>query len=190
MKKPWQTLSSKVTYENNWIKVSHRDVINPSGNPGIYGVVEFKNLAIGIVPIDEEGNTWLVRQFRYTLDQYTWEIPEGGCPQDQTPLDAARRELQEETGIIAKKWTKIAELHTSNSVTDEYGEIFLAQDLTMGEQDLEDSEDVTVQKIPLQAAYQMVLDGEITDAVSMIGLMKAFAIFGAELEDGEGQRFI
>lgn len=171
--KPWKTISKKVVYDNNWIKVTHRDVINPSGNPGIYGVVEFKNLAIGIVPIDEDGNTWLVRQFRYTLDQYTWEIPEGGCPKDQTPLETAQRELQEETGLTAKKWTKIGEFHTSNSVTDEYGELFLAENLSLGEQDLEDCEDIVVRKLPLREAYQMVLDGEITDAVSMIGLMKA-----------------
>ncbi len=180
MKKPWQTISTKVVYDNNWIKVTHHDVTNPSGNPGIYGVVEFKNLAIGIVPVDEDGNTWLVRQFRYTLDQYTWEIPEGGCPKGETPLSAAQRELQEETGLAAKKWTKIAELHTSNSVTDEYGEIFLAEKLTMGEQNLEDSEDIIVKKLPLKEAHQMVLDGEITDSVSMIGLMKAYRLLGVK----------
>ncbi len=176
MKSPWQTLSTKVVYDNNWIKVTHRDVINPGGNLGIYGVVEFKNLAIGIVPIDDDGYTWLVRQYRYTLDQYTWEIPEGGCPVGETPLSAAQRELQEETGLAAKKWTKIAEFHTSNSVTDEYGEIFLAEKLTMGAQNLEDSEDITVKRLPLKEAHQMVLDGEITDSVSMIGLMKAYLL--------------
>ncbi len=176
MKSPWQTLSTKVVYDNNWIKVTHRDVINPGGNSGIYGVVEFKNLAIGIVPIDADGYTWLVRQYRYTLDQYTWEIPEGGCPLGETPISAAQRELQEETGLAAKKWTKIAEFHTSNSVTDEYGEIFLAEKLTMGAQNLEDSEDITVKRLPLKEAYQMVLDGEITDSVSMIGLMKAYLL--------------
>ena len=179
MSKPWKTISTKVVYDNNWIKVTHRDVINPSGNSGIYGVVEFKNLAIGIVPIDEDGYTWLVRQFRYTLDQYTWEIPEGGCPIGETPIEAAQRELQEETGLTAKKWTKIAQFHTSNSVTDEYGEVFLAENLTMGEQALEDSEDIIVKRLPLKEAYQMVLDGEITDSVSMIGLMKAYASLGA-----------
>ena len=178
MIKPWQTISTKVVYDNNWIKVTHRDVINPSGNSGIYGVVEFKNLAIGIVPIDENGNTWLVRQFRYTLDQYTWEIPEGGCPKGEMPLEAAQRELQEETGLTAKIWTKMGEFHTSNSVTDEYGEVFLAEKLTLGEQDLEDCEDIIVKKLPLETAYQMVLDGEITDAVSMIGLMKAWTLVG------------
>ena len=178
MSKPWKTISTKVVYDNNWIKVTHRDVINPSGNSGIYGVVEFKNLAIGIVPVDQEGNTWLVRQFRYTLDQFTWEIPEGGCPIGETPIEAAQRELQEETGLTAKKWTKIAQFHTSNSVTDEYGEVFLAENLTMGEQALEDCEDIIVKKLPLKEAYQMVLDGEITDSVSMIGLMKAYLSFG------------
>lgn len=176
MKKPWETLKKSIVYDNPWIKVSHRDVLNPAGKPGIYGVVEFKNKAIGIVPIDEEGNTWLVKQFRYTLNQYTWEIPEGGCPEGESPLVAAQRELQEETGLAAKNWTRIAVFHTSNSVTDEYGEIFLARDLFYGQQNLEDSEDIVLKKLPLQEAYQMVLDGEITDAVSMIGLMKAVAL--------------
>ena len=179
MDKPWKTISTKVAYENNWIQVTHRDVINPSGNSGIYGVVDFKNLAIGIVPIDKDGHTWLVRQFRYTLNQYTWEIPEGGCPKGETPFITAQRELQEETGLTAKKWTKIAEFHTSNSVTNEYGEVFLAENLTMGEQALEDCEDIIVKRLPLQEAYQMVLDGKITDSVSMIGLLKAHLLIKA-----------
>ncbi len=176
-KKPWITKKIETVYDNDWIKVTHREVTNPAGNPGIYGVVSFKNKAIGIVPIDSEGNIWLVKQFRYTLDQYTWEIPEGGCPEGQTPLEAAKRELKEETGLVAAQWERIAQFHTSNSVTDEYGEIFLAQDLTIGAQELEDSEDIVLKKIPLREAVQMVMDGEITDAVSMIGLMKATVVF-------------
>ena len=100
----WRVRSSATVYENPWIKVSHEDVITPRDTQGIYGVVHFKNTAVGVVPIDDEGNTWLVRQSRYTLNQYTWEIPEGGCPVDEEPVDAAQRELEEEVGLRAPRW--------------------------------------------------------------------------------------
>jgi len=133
MKNPWQTLSVEQVYDNPWIEVTHRKVRTPAQTDGIYGKVHFKNIAIGIVPRDADYNTWLVGQYRYTLDQYTWEIPEGGCPLGTSPLATAKRELQEETGLQAKKWTKLLELHTSNSVTDETGVAYVAQKLTFGE---------------------------------------------------------
>ena len=103
-KNPWITKASKVVYENPWIKVTHNDVLNPAGKLGIYGSVSFKNIAVGILAIDEEGYIYLVGQYRYAIDSYSWEIPEGGCPIAKDPLDAAKRELKEETGIIANKW--------------------------------------------------------------------------------------
>ena len=169
---PWKTLQKKVAYENPWIKVSHREVINPSGNDGIYGVVHFKNLAIGIVPLDEDYNTWLVGQYRYTLNAYSWEIPEGGCLLGTAPLDAAKRELKEETGITANRWTKILDLHTSNSVTDESGMAFLAQQLEFGEAEPEDTEDLQVLQLPFEDAFRMMIEGKITDALSMVSLYK------------------
>lgn len=172
MKNPWKTLKTRVAYENPWLKVTHSDVLNPAGNPGIYGVVHFKNIAVGIIPIDEEGNTWLVGQYRYTLDQYCWEIPEGGCPLGGSPLEAAKRELKEETGIKAEKWTEILNTHLSNSVTDEFGTIFLAEALTFGEAMPEETEDLKVRKLPLEEALGMVLRGEITDSLSVMGLLK------------------
>jgi len=171
-KNPWQTKNSKEAYDNPWINVTHREVINPSGGDGIYGVVHFKNLAIGVVPLDEELNTWLVGQYRYTLEEYTWEIPEGGCLLGTSPLETAKRELIEETGIQAREWTKIVDLQTSNSVTDETGIIFLARDLSFGASEPEDTEDLTIKKVPFEEAYQMVIDGRIKDSVSMIGLFK------------------
>ena len=95
---PWITHSTRQVYENPWISVSENKVTNPGGGPGIYGVVHFKNRAIGVIPVDEEGNTWLVGQFRYTLGAFEWEIPEGGCPEEEAPADAAKRALREETG--------------------------------------------------------------------------------------------
>lgn len=168
----WKTKTSKVVYENPWIKVSHEEVVTPKNTDGIYGVVHFKNMAIGIVPIDEQSNTWLVRQSRYTLNTYTWEIPEGGCPEGENPLNAAQRELEEEVGLLATDWKELMQMHLSNSVTDEHCIIYVARGLSAGTQQLEATEDITYQKIPLQTAIQMVKRGEITDAISVAALLR------------------
>jgi 8-oxo-dGTP pyrophosphatase MutT (NUDIX family) len=168
----WQTKTSSVVYENPWIKVSHDEVVTPTGTDGIYGVVHFKNIAIGVVPIDNEGNIWLVKQSRYTLNQYTWEIPEGGCPQGESPLAAAKRELEEEVGLQANDWQQLMTMHLSNSVTDELCEVFVARGLFAGQQQLEATEDIEVKKLPLQEAIDMVKRGEITDGISVAALLR------------------
>ncbi|NJK84520.1 MAG: NUDIX hydrolase, partial [Saprospiraceae bacterium] len=132
----------------------------------------FKNLAVGIVPLDEDYNTWLVGQYRYVLNDYSWEIPEGGCPLDAEPLLAAQRELQEETGITAQKWTKLLDMHISNSVTDEFGQVFIAQTLSFGIAMPEDTEDLQVKKISFQQAFDAVMSNEITDSLSIAAIMK------------------
>lgn len=170
---PWQTLNSREIYDNRWIKVTHREVLNPAGNPGIYGVVHMKNLAIGILPLDEKQNTWLVGQFRYPLNRYSWEIPEGGCPLEEEPLLAAQRELLEETGIKAQKWTKILDIDLSNSVTDEMGMAYVAQDLTFGEAEPEETEQLQIKQLPFATVVEMVMRGEITDTLSVTTILKA-----------------
>lgn len=170
---PWQTLSTRQVYDNPWIRVREDQVIRPDGAPGIYGVVDFKNTAIGIVPVDDEGYTWLVGQYRYTLDEYTWEIPAGGCPPGQTPLETAARELQEEVGLAASQWTSLGAVQTSNSCTSERGEIFLAEGLTLGESSPEGTEVLQIWRLPLQKALDMAADGTIADAPSVIGLWRA-----------------
>lgn len=176
---PWTTLSGEEKYDNRWINVTEYQVINPGGGKGIYGKIHFKNTAIGVIPIDSEGNTWLVGQYRYPLNEYSWEIPEGGGPLHLDPLDSAKRELKEETGMTAGKWTLLTKLHTSNSVTDETGMVFLAEDLTEGESELEETEaDMKVKKLPLREAIDMVMRGEITDSMSMIGLLKLAKLRG------------
>jgi 8-oxo-dGTP pyrophosphatase MutT (NUDIX family) len=174
---PWKTLSSKVVYDNPWIHVREDQIINPAGGNGIYGVVSFKNIAIGIVPVDDEGYTYLVGQFRYALDEYSWEIPEGGGPKGIDILESAKRELKEETGFSAKKWTNICRIHTSNSVCDEEGFIFLAQELTEGDNELEPTEhDMVIKRIHMKEAVQMIMKNEITDSLSIAGLLKAAKI--------------
>ncbi|MBL7874710.1 MAG: NUDIX hydrolase [Cyclobacteriaceae bacterium] len=175
----WQTLSSEEKYSNRWIQVVEHQVINPAGGKGIYGKVHFKNKAIGIVAVDQENNTWLVGQWRYTLNEWSWEIPEGGGPLDTDILESARRELKEETGLIANRWSLIQRTHLSNSVSDEEGFIFLAEELTQLESELEDTEaDMKVWKLPISEALQMVLDGKITDSLTVIGILKVARIKG------------
>jgi len=173
MNNPWSTLSSREVYDNKWIQVVEHQVINPSGGNGIYGKVHFKNKAIGIVALDENNNTWLVGQWRYPLNEWSWEIPEGGGPLHQDVLDSAKRELKEETGMIASRWTMIQRVHLSNSVSDEEGFIYLAEELTHGESELEETEaDMKVWKLPFKEALQMVLEGKITDSLSVMGILK------------------
>lgn len=172
-KSPWTTLSSQEKYDNAWINVTEYQVINPGGNHGIYGKVHFKNKAIGIVALDEEMNTWLVGQHRYALNEWSWEIPEGGGPLHMDPLESAKRELQEETGLSAAEWHQVLRVHLSNSVSDEEGFIFLARDLTAGNHSLEDTEaDMKVWKLPFKEAMEMVEQGKITDSLSVMGIMR------------------
>jgi 8-oxo-dGTP pyrophosphatase MutT (NUDIX family) len=167
---PWKTLREEIRYENDWIRIEHHDVIKPNGEPGIYGKVHFKNTAIAVLPIDGEGNTYLVGQYRYTINTYSWELPEGGCLHE-LPLDAAKRELKEETGLIAEKWTFLGEQYLSNSVTDEKSMMYLAENLSMKESEPESTEILQIKKIPVQEAIQMALNGEIKDVLSAATLM-------------------
>jgi 8-oxo-dGTP pyrophosphatase MutT (NUDIX family) len=170
-KNPWQTLSSRAIYDNPWIGVREDQVIRPDGQRGIYGVVHFKNIAIGIIAIDKEGRVQLVGQHRYPLDQYSWEIPEGGCPTSEEPLAAAKRELLEETGLQAREWTELGEAHLSNSVSDERAIWFLAKDLVQGEAKPDGSEVIETRRVSLEEALQMIERREITDGLTLIGLL-------------------
>jgi len=171
-KNPWTIISSSPIYDNNWINVVEHKIINPAGGVGVYGKVHFKNLAVGVVALDEEGNIYLVGQYRFPLDAYSWEIPEGGSPAGVDPLESAKRELKEETGIIAHKWQKLLDIHLSNSVSDEKGYIYLATGLEFREAEPEETEVLQVRKIALEQAYQMVLDGSITDSLSVAGILR------------------
>ena len=169
---PWQIVSENQVYDNPWIGLTEYQVINPSGNPGIYGKVHFKNIAIGVIPLDAEMNTYLVGQYRFALGQYSWELPEGGGPIGTDPLDSARRELLEETGLKASRWTELLRMHLSNSVSDELSITYLAQDLQQFEAEPEDTEQLIIKKVPFNEVYRMVCDGEITDSISVAAILK------------------
>ena len=176
-KNPWKTLSREDIYENPWIKLEEHQVINPAGGRGIYGKVHFKNIALGIIPLDGDHNTWLVGQHRYALDQWSWEIPEGGGTLKKNILASAKRELKEETGLTAKKWTQVMMIHLSNSVSDEVGFVFLAEDTKEGKSQQEATEaDMKVWKLPFKEVLKMVSTGKITDALSIAGVLKVARI--------------
>lgn len=171
-KNPWITHSSRKIYDNPWIELTEHDVTNPGGGKGIYGKVHYKNWALGIIPLDENQNTWLVGQYRYTLDEYSWEIPMGGGPLDISRLESAKRELKEETGLSADHWEEICKIHTSNSVTDEVGYAYLATGLTQGETEFEESEDLKILKLPFSEALAMCDRGEICDSLSVAAIYR------------------
>ncbi len=175
---PWQRLTAKEIYENPWIRVEENDVIRPNGSKGMYGWIHFKNKAIGIIPLDDQLNTWLVGQHRYTLHEYSWEIPTGGVPMTEDSLTGAKRELKEETGLIASEWHELLKIHTSNSVTDECGFIYIATRLSQESPDWDETEVLQIKRLPLKEAVRMVMDGEITDSLSIAGLLKAARLNG------------
>jgi len=169
---PWITHSSKEIYNNPWIRLTEHDVTNPGGGASIYGKVHYKNWALGIIPLDEDQNTWLVGQYRYTLNEYSWEIPMGGGPLDIPRIASAKRELKEETGLMAEKWKEICKIHTSNSVTDEVGFAYLAEGLTQGDTEFEETEDLQIKKLPFQEALVMCDQGDITDSLSVAAIYR------------------
>jgi 8-oxo-dGTP pyrophosphatase MutT (NUDIX family) len=168
---PWTTLGSRLVYDNPWIAVREDQVLRPDGHPGIYGVVHFKNRAIGVIPVDEQGRIWLVGQYRYPLNRYSWEIPEGGGPEDEPAEVSALRELREETGLIAGQLELFSVSHLSNSVSDEVAYIYRATELTAGTSAPEGTERLQVRRVEWREAWAMLQRGEITDSLSVIALL-------------------
>jgi ADP-ribose pyrophosphatase len=168
----WFRTSRRVAYENPWLTVFHDEVTRPDGSPGIYGLVHFANLAAGVVAIDAEDRVALVGQFRYTMDAYSWEIPEGGVPDGEDPLAGAKRELLEETGVEAGEWHELARVALSNSVTDEVAVLYLATGLTHGEAAPEPTEVLDLRWVPFDDVLAMTFDGRIADAMSVVAIQR------------------
>ena len=169
---PWTTCSTQTRYDNPWIRVDHHEVLTPSKAPGIYGTVHFKNVAVGVVPLDAHGYTWMVGQYRYPLRRYSWEIPEGGAPEGESPLQAAQRELREEVGLVAQRWDQILEMDLSNSVSDEQAVIFLARDLSMHGASPEETEQLQLRRIAFETLYQEVKHGHHRDSLTVAAVMR------------------
>lgn len=169
---PWKVNAEKLVYQNPWISLTEYDVINPNGGKGIYGKVHFKNIAVGVLVLDEHLDTYLVGQYRFTIDAYSWEMPEGGCLVGLEPLESAKRELLEETGLIAEEWTELFRMHLSNSVSDELSIIYLARQLTQGTAQPEETEQLQVKKIPFANMVKMVDEGQITDSMTVAAVYK------------------
>ena len=171
-RRDWIVKNSKEVYDNPWITVRHSDVITPGDTDGIYGEVNFKNLAIGIIPIDQNGYTWRVGQFRFPLNTYSWEIPEGGGPIGIDPLESAKRELLEEVGYTAEEWNEFLQMDLSNSVTNERAVVFLAESLTFLNINHKDIEKLRLERLHFSTLYNQVIKGEITDSISVAAVLK------------------
>jgi 8-oxo-dGTP pyrophosphatase MutT (NUDIX family) len=174
---PWKIVSGKNVHESPWIKVDYYNVITPSGNKGEYSTVHFKNYAIGIIPLDDNNNTWIVGQYRFPVNAYSWEIPEGGGKLNIPPLESAKRELLEETGIKANKWTKLMEMHLSNSATDELAIIYVAQELSFEEPSPDENEQLEIKKIHFDDLFELVVAGKITDSLTVAAVLKTYILF-------------
>lgn len=183
---PWKTLSRRTVYDNPWLRVEDHRVINPAGRPGQYGKICFKNQAVAIVALDEQQRVYLVGQYRYTLDVYSWELPKGGAPLAEDPLAAAQRELREETGLAARRWQLLMQMHISNSVTDEVGSMYLAEGLEQGAAQPEETEQLAIQVRPFAEALEWVREGKITDAISIAAILRVAS--DPKLLDGAGAR--
>ncbi len=174
---PLKTISAKPVYDNPWIQLTEYDVINPGGGKGIYGKLHFKNIAVGVIVLNEDNHTYLVGQYRYALDEYSWEIPEGGGPVGTDPLESAKRELLEETGLVAKHWEMLFEMHLSNSVSDELAIVYLAKGLSQQLAEPEETEQLQIKKLPFEEVYQMVKEGKIKDSISVAAILKIKLLF-------------
>jgi 8-oxo-dGTP pyrophosphatase MutT (NUDIX family) len=178
LENPWQTLSTQLEFENPWFTVTTHDTVAPDGNRPRYGKISFKNRAVGVIPLDEDQHTWLVGQWRFPLGEYSWELPMGGAPRSESLEAAAVRELKEETGLTTTRLQLILKMHTSNSVTDEEGYVFLAEGLTPGATEFDETEELEILRLPFTEALAMAMDGRITDGISVAGILKLARMLG------------
>jgi len=169
---PWRRRARRVEYANPWITVWHDEVDRPDGSPGIYGVVHVANVAVGVIVLDGDDRVVLVGQHRYTLDGYSWEIPEGGVPLGESAVAGARRELREETGVEADDWRELFRFHLSNSISDEVGVVFSARAVSQGEAQPEPAEELAIRWLPFGDVLAMTRDGRITDAITIMAVQR------------------
>jgi 8-oxo-dGTP pyrophosphatase MutT (NUDIX family) len=172
----WRRGPARPVYDNPWIRVTEYDAIAPTGRSALYGVVGFKNLAIAILPLHDDGAVTLVGQHRFPAADYSWELPEGGGALDADPLEGAKRELREETGLEARDWREVMRLQLSNSVTDERAVGYLATGLspTKRPYTTDDTELLGLARVPFREALEAALAGDLQDALTVAMLLRGY----------------
>jgi len=191
---PYTVQDRKLLYDCPWIRVREDRFTHRRGGAGLYSVCGFRRTACGVIAVDQLDRVVLVGQWRYPLETYSWEIPEGGGEEHESPFTCIRRELGEETGLEARRWEPLAFCHTSNSSTDEETFLFFATDLQALPQGHapEDVEELAVHREPFEQCLARVLCGEITDSLSMVAILALHAKrtgIPAALPDAVSERF-
>jgi len=173
---PWRPDAERLIYDNPWIRITEHDATAPTGRPALYGLVGFKNLAIAVLPLHEDGSVTLVGQHRFPLGDYSWEIPEGGGPLGEDPLDGAKRELREETGLLAADWREVLRMQLSNSVTDEVAVGYLATGLSPapGGAEPDETEALAIARVPFGEALEAAMAGKLQDALTVAMLLRGY----------------
>ena len=173
---PWVRGPETPIYENPWIRVTEYAATAPTGAPATYGLVSFQNYAVAVLPLFDDGTTLLVGQHRFPAEDYSWEIPEGGGPLGQDPLESAKRELAEEAGLEAAEWHEVMQTQVSNSVTDEIMFGYLAMGLSRARagQEMDDTEALEAARVPFRQALDLAMAGEIKDLLTVAMLLKAY----------------
>jgi 8-oxo-dGTP pyrophosphatase MutT (NUDIX family) len=169
---PWTVTSETIVYDNPWITLTEYQTIAPTGRPALYGKVSFKNRAIGVVPLHDDGTVTLVGQSRFPRANYSWEIPEGGAPLAEDPLDGAKRELAEEVGLQAADWRLILTMELSNSISDEFCHGYLALSLTPTATAPDETEDLAMVRVPFPEALDAAVSGHMPDSLTVALLLR------------------
>ena len=172
--KPWTALEERLVYQNPWISLREYQAEAPTGARTVYGVVGFRNLAVGVLPIHDDGTVILVGQHRFPAGDYSWEIPEGGVPVDADPLEGARRELKEEAGLQAADWRQVLRYQLSNSITDEHGMAYIATGLSEVPPAPDATEELAMARVPFLEALEQAMAGRIQDVITVAILLRAY----------------
>jgi 8-oxo-dGTP pyrophosphatase MutT (NUDIX family) len=173
---PWKPGKERLVFESGWLRVTDQTATAPTGRPARYGLVRFKNLAVAVLPIHDDGTVTLVGQHRFPLGDYSWELPEGGSPLEEDPLEGAKRELAEETGLAAAEWREVLRTQLSNSVTDErmVGYVALGLSATAGAHCVDDTEALALVRAPFREALDAAMAGHLPDMLTVAMLLRGY----------------
>lgn len=172
--RPWQDHGSRTVYDNPWLALTEHEATAPTGLAATYGVLRPKNVAVGVLPLHSDGTVTLVGQSRFALMNYSWEMPEGGAPFDEAPLDGAKRELAEEAGLSARIWREVLRMELSNSMTDERAIAWLAWDLVEVPVDPDPTEVIATVRVPFMTLMAEIDRGAVRDAFTVATALRAY----------------